>query len=218
MPWERPSGKICYAHAVLLAKYQVGHNSTSGGGDEKVSGGTSEVFLEKYAGEYDFDYLMLRPRAIRNRCWTSKQKNPSGAVGINAGYPGHSGQACINIPTWVRLIRQYSCRPGRAGCGNIDDTDFNRSEDRNSANKTLFVFASYNAGPNRIVRLRKQAADMGLDPRNVWFGNVERLRPKTLGRRRSLTFPDIIPRILTSLTSWRSSSGRLGRKRRDAAS
>jgi membrane-bound lytic murein transglycosylase MltF len=41
-----------------------------------------------------------------------------------------------------------------------------------SVNKTLFVFASYNAGPNRIVRLRKEASDMGLDP-NVWFGNVE---------------------------------------------
>jgi len=39
-------------------------------------------------------------------------------------------------------------------------------------NKTLFSFASYNAGPNRIVRLRKKAAEEGLDA-NKWFGNVE---------------------------------------------
>ena len=39
-------------------------------------------------------------------------------------------------------------------------------------NKTLFTFASYNAGPNRIVRLRKKAAEEGLDA-NKWFGNVE---------------------------------------------
>ena len=39
-------------------------------------------------------------------------------------------------------------------------------------NRTLFTFASYNAGPNRIVSLRKQAAKEGLNP-NKWFGNVE---------------------------------------------
>lgn len=39
-------------------------------------------------------------------------------------------------------------------------------------NKTLFTFAAYNAGPNRIVRLRDKAKDDGLDP-NKWFGNVE---------------------------------------------
>jgi hypothetical protein len=39
-------------------------------------------------------------------------------------------------------------------------------------NKTLFTFASYNAGPNRIARLRKKAAAEGLDP-NKWFGNVK---------------------------------------------
>jgi membrane-bound lytic murein transglycosylase MltF len=32
--------------------------------------------------------------------------------------------------------------------------------------------AGYNAGPNRINRLRRVAATRGLDP-NVWFNNVE---------------------------------------------
>ena len=48
-------------------------------------------------------------------------------------------------------------------------------------NKTLFVFASYNAGPNRIARLRKEAPDIGLDP-NVWFGNVELVAAKEIGQ------------------------------------
>src|SRR5262245_26749451 len=39
-------------------------------------------------------------------------------------------------------------------------------------NRTLFTFASYNAGPSRIARLRKQAVNDGLNP-NKWFGNVE---------------------------------------------
>jgi len=39
-------------------------------------------------------------------------------------------------------------------------------------NKGLFAFASYNAGPNKIARLRKQASDEGLNPEK-WFNNVE---------------------------------------------
>ena len=43
------------------------------------------------------------------------------------------------------------------------------------------VFTSYNAGPNRIARLRMQAADNGLDP-NKWFGNVELMVAKDVGQ------------------------------------
>ena len=39
-------------------------------------------------------------------------------------------------------------------------------------NRLLFAFAGYNAGPNRIARLRRQAGDHGFDP-NQWFQNVE---------------------------------------------
>jgi membrane-bound lytic murein transglycosylase MltF len=63
---------------------------------------------------------------------------------------------------------------------NISDTYFNDPK-VNPLNKTLFVFASYNAGPNRIARLRKEATDMGLDP-NVWFGNVELVAAKDIGQ------------------------------------
>jgi membrane-bound lytic murein transglycosylase MltF len=48
-------------------------------------------------------------------------------------------------------------------------------------NKTLFTFASYNAGPNRIVRLRKKAQADGLD-QNKWFGNVELEVAKDIGQ------------------------------------
>ncbi|NQT55656.1 MAG: lytic transglycosylase F, partial [Desulfobacteraceae bacterium] len=37
------------------------------------------------------------------------------------------------------------------------------------------------AGPGRVTRLRKEAAKMGLDP-NVWFGNVEVVAAKRIGR------------------------------------
>jgi membrane-bound lytic murein transglycosylase MltF len=56
-----------------------------------------------------------------------------------------------------------------------------KDEQMDDANKILFAFAAYNAGPARVSRLRKKAAKMGLDP-NVWFRNVEVIAAKEIGR------------------------------------
>jgi membrane-bound lytic murein transglycosylase MltF len=47
--------------------------------------------------------------------------------------------------------------------------------------RMLFTMAGYNAGPNRINRLRRVAAARGLDP-NVWFNNVEFVVAAQVGR------------------------------------
>jgi membrane-bound lytic murein transglycosylase MltF len=48
-------------------------------------------------------------------------------------------------------------------------------------NRELFAIASYNAGPAKVARLRKEAAERGLDP-NVWFRNVEIVAARRIGR------------------------------------
>jgi len=48
-------------------------------------------------------------------------------------------------------------------------------------NKGLFAMASYNAGPARVAALRRKATAQGLDP-NVWFGNVEVVAAREIGR------------------------------------
>lgn len=53
-------------------------------------------------------------------------------------------------------------------------------------NKRLFTFAAYNAGPNRIERLRMKAQDDGLDPKK-WFGNVELETAENIGEE-TVTF------------------------------
>jgi membrane-bound lytic murein transglycosylase MltF len=68
-----------------------------------------------------------------------------------------------------RLLRVGACRR-RAGC--TRDSTFHRLERDGAA---------YNAGPNRIRSLRKEAADRHLDP-NVWFDNVERVVSEHIGR------------------------------------
>jgi membrane-bound lytic murein transglycosylase MltF len=48
-------------------------------------------------------------------------------------------------------------------------------------NKMLFSFASYNAGPARVSKLRREARQRGLN-QNVWFQNVEIIAGKRIGR------------------------------------
>jgi membrane-bound lytic murein transglycosylase MltF len=56
-----------------------------------------------------------------------------------------------------------------------------KNEPMDPLNKGLFSFAAYNAGPNRIVQLRRLAARRGLNP-NVWFNNVELIAAEKIGR------------------------------------
>ena len=46
--------------------------------------------------------------------------------------------------------------------------------------RTLFTFASYKAGADKISAMRKEAAKRGLDP-NLWFNNVEQVTAEKLG-------------------------------------
>ena len=55
-----------------------------------------------------------------------------------------------------------------------------RDEAMDPLNKTLFSFASYNAGPERIQQLRVLAAKRGLNP-NVWMNNVALLAAQKIG-------------------------------------
>ena len=47
-------------------------------------------------------------------------------------------------------------------------------------NRTLFAFASYNAGPGNIAKMRTEAEKRGLDP-DKWFNNVEIVTAEKIG-------------------------------------
>jgi membrane-bound lytic murein transglycosylase MltF len=103
-------------------------------------------------------------------------KSHVGAIGVMQVMPttgaelnvGDIRQVEPNVHAGIKYIRQ------------IVGTYF-KDEPTSPMNKVLFAFASYNAGPNRIRQLRREAERRGLDP-NVWFGNVEQIVSARVGR------------------------------------
>jgi membrane-bound lytic murein transglycosylase MltF len=134
-------------------------------------------FFKKYSAEYNFDYLMVAAQGYQESLLDQDKRSHVGAVGVMQVIPKLAAAHPIDIPNVTDADGNI-----HAGCKmlrNIADTYFNDPA-LDPVNKTLFTFASYNAGPNRIVRLRKKAQDDGLDP-NKWFGNVELEVAKDVG-------------------------------------
>jgi membrane-bound lytic murein transglycosylase MltF len=135
-------------------------------------------YFQKYGDQYNFDYLMLVAQGYEESGLDQSRKNPSGAIGIMQVIPKYAAAPPISISNVE--IAQYNIEAGAKMLRNIADTYFDDPK-LDTLNRTLMVFASYNAGPNRIARLRKQAAREGLDP-NKWFGNVELAVAKDIGQ------------------------------------
>lgn len=151
-------------------------NSTSA--EEMKKFQTNLELFKKYSGEYSFDYLMIAAQGYQESLLDQSKRNPSGAVGIMQVIPKYAAASPIDIPNVGTA--DGNIHAGVKMMRNIQDTYFNDPA-IDPLNKMLFVFASYNAGPNRVAKLRKEATSMGLDP-NVWFDNVELVAAKEIGQ------------------------------------
>jgi membrane-bound lytic murein transglycosylase MltF len=164
----------------LLRRYlqntQWVKNSTSS--EELKKFQTNLALFQKYAGEYGFDYLMIAAQGYQESLLDQSKKNPSGAVGIMQVIPKYAAASPISISNVTTA--DGNIHAGVKMLRNIEDTYFN-DPNIDALNRTLFIFASYNAGPNRIARLRKKAADQGVNP-NVWFNNVELIAARDIGQ------------------------------------
>ena len=135
-------------------------------------------YFQQYAAEYNFDYLMLGAQAYQESMLNQNLVSRRGAVGVMQVMPQYAAASPINIPN-VR-DPQNNIHAGAKMLAQITKTYFN-DPGISQVDRTLFTFAAYNAGPNRIVRLRKEAQEEGLDP-NKWFGNVELVAAKDIGQ------------------------------------
>jgi membrane-bound lytic murein transglycosylase MltF len=131
--------------------------------------------FQKYAPEYGFDWMLMLAQGYRESRLDQGARSPSGAIGIMQLLPatgremgvGDIHQPDANVHAGIKYMRSMLER-------NFADATL-QGEDQ-----ALFAFASYNAGPARVARLRTEAEAKGLDP-DRWFDNVEQIAARRIG-------------------------------------
>jgi len=133
-------------------------------------------YFKQYGDQYQLDWLMMVAQGYQESRLDQNAKSHVGAVGIMQVMPATGKDLEVgdikkiepNIHAGVKYVRFV-----------IDE--YYKDEPMTELDKTLFAFASYNCGPGRVRQLRAEAKQLGLDP-NVWFGNVDRVAAKRIGR------------------------------------
>ena len=135
-------------------------------------------YFKIYAKKYDFNYLLLTALAYQESGLNQSAKSHVGAVGVMQILPSTAKDKNVNIKNIQEI--ENNIHAGTKYLRFMIDRYFN-DDSIDRLNKGLLAFASYNAGPARVAKLRKEAEKMGLDP-NVWFRNVEIVAAKKIGR------------------------------------
>jgi membrane-bound lytic murein transglycosylase MltF len=135
-------------------------------------------FFQEYAPQYDFDFLMMTAQGYQESRLDQSVRSPVGAIGVMQLLPSTAADPNVGIPE-IEVIHN-NVHAGVKYMRFIIDHYFDDPE-IDDVNRALMAFASYNAGPNRIARLRRKAEEAGLDP-NIWFQNVEVIAAHDIGR------------------------------------
>jgi membrane-bound lytic murein transglycosylase MltF len=154
--------------------------------DDFVSDPTTEVAIgklrpmaklfQKYAKMYDFDWLKVAAMAYQESRFEMDRKSSAGAVGVMQIKPSTAAGAQVGIEDVTTLDGNI-----HAGVKYLRYLVDNYFSDVDPAARMDFALAAYNAGPNRIIQVRKRAEEMGLDPKR-WFGNCEWAAFDLIGR------------------------------------
>ncbi len=168
------TGNILYQRYLQDTKYI--RNSFSKAAMKRYNH-TIKLF-KKYAGKYDFPYLLLTALAYQESGLDQKQRSNAGAIGIMQVLPTTAADKNVGIKNINKL--ENNIHAGTRYLRFMADRYF-ADPTLTSLNRSLFTIASYNAGPARVAKLRKEAARRGLDP-NIWFNNVEVVAAARIGR------------------------------------
>jgi membrane-bound lytic murein transglycosylase MltF len=134
--------------------------------------------FRKYASEYDFDWLMVAAHGYQESGLDQSVRSAAGAIGVMQLLKSTASDRAVEIPDIEQL--EPNIHAGAEYLRHLANRYFADLAD-DPFNQTLFVFAGYNAGPNRIAELRAKAGERGLDP-DVWFRSVEVLAAEEIGR------------------------------------
>jgi membrane-bound lytic murein transglycosylase MltF len=134
-----------------------------------------------YGDKYNFPYLLLAAQGYQESGLNPGLKSKAGAVGVMQIKPSTAAGDPIDITGIEKTDRNIE-----AGAKYLRYmvSHYYGHEPMDQITKGLFALASYNAGPDRIEKLRAMAAAEGYDP-NRWFNNVEFIVAREIGAETS---------------------------------
>ena len=151
-------------------------------------------FFRRYASEYDLDYLLLMAQGYQESQLSQAARSPVGAVGVMQLLPSTASAPPISIRN-VSTNMEANIRAGAKYMRHLAD-DYFADSSLTPFNRQVFALAGYNAGPNRISRLRRVARREGLDG-DVWFQNVELIAGREIGTETTTYVRNILKYYVT---------------------
>ena len=157
---------------VYRSQYKV-HNPLSAADQRRLE--KVRPTLQKYAGEQQFDWLLLAALAYKESSLNPSARSPGGAVGLMQITPVAARAVGMShfekLDDNVQTSAKYLARIRR---------NFFSSPQIAERDRLAFILAGYNLGPQRVQNLRVEARKRGLNA-NQWFFQVERIAAEKFG-------------------------------------
>ena len=136
------------------------------------------ALFRKYGMDYGMDPTLLAAQGFQESRLDQSVRSPAGAIGVMQLLPSTAEDKNVAIPNIDEL--EPNIEAGAKYMAFLKERYFSDPE-LDELNGSLLALASYNAGPGRIRRLRREAAERGYD-HNLWFDNVEVVVAEQVGR------------------------------------
>jgi membrane-bound lytic murein transglycosylase MltF len=136
------------------------------------------ALFQKYGNQYDINWLILAGKAYQESRFRQDARGPTGAVGVMQIKPATAAGKDVGIANVATNVDNNIHAGTKYIRFLLDRYYADLASD--PFNQTLIGFAGYNAGPNRIKRLREIARERGLDD-TKWFDNLEWVVAEQIG-------------------------------------
>lgn len=134
--------------------------------------------FKKYGEQYEIEYLMAAAQGYQESRLDQDVRSHAGAIGVMQLLPSTASDPKVGIPNIHEVDANIEAGMKYLQYLRSRYFDDPAIDDRN---QLLLALAAYNAGPARMINLRRMAQEQGYNP-NVWFDNVEIIAAQEIGR------------------------------------
>ncbi len=131
-----------------------------------------------YGEQYGIDYLMVAAQGYQESRLRQDARSAAGAVGVMQLLPSTASDPNVGIHDISEV--EPNIHAGVRYLNFLRERYFS-GEGISEPDRTLLALGAYNAGPARMINLRREAEQDGYDP-NKWFDNVEVIAARRIGR------------------------------------